>query len=80
MHELSLALSLLEGIEAECASRGGLRVRAVRLRLGARSGVSFDALEFAYTAACEGTPLAGSRLVAETTPGAELECIGLEVA
>ncbi|HUX68104.1 MAG TPA: hydrogenase maturation nickel metallochaperone HypA [Terriglobales bacterium] len=79
MHELSLALSLIEVVEQEAAARGGLRVRAVRLRVGALAGVSTEALAFAYEVACEGTGLAGSRLVAEATPGRELEVTGLEV-
>ncbi|HEY7837609.1 MAG TPA: hydrogenase maturation nickel metallochaperone HypA [Terriglobales bacterium] len=83
MHELSLAMNLIEAIEEvieqECAQRGGLRVRAVRLRVGALSGVSADALAFAYECACEGTGLAGTRLTAEATAGSELEIVGLEV-
>ena len=79
MHELSLAISLIEGIEAECAARGLPRVRAVHLRLGALSGVSQDALSFAYELACQGTALEGSHIVAETTAGRELEMLGLEI-
>ncbi|HVA63472.1 MAG TPA: hydrogenase maturation nickel metallochaperone HypA [Terriglobales bacterium] len=79
MHELSLALSLIEVVEEQAAARGGLRVRAVRLRVGTLAGVSDEALAFAYEIACEGTALAGSRLVTETTAGRELEVVGLEV-
>jgi hydrogenase nickel incorporation protein HypA/HybF len=79
MHELSLAMNLIEAIEEESAQRGGLRVRAVRMRVGALSGVSADALTFAYECACAGTGLAGSRLTAEATAGRELELLGLEV-
>jgi hydrogenase nickel incorporation protein HypA/HybF len=43
-------------------------VEAVHLRLGVFSGVDRDALLFAYELACEGSPLAGSRLVIETIP------------
>lgn len=79
MHELSLAMSLIEGIEEECALRDGLRVRAVFLRLGELSGVSADALGFAYTVAIQGTPLEGSRFVVEPTTGREIELFQLEV-
>ncbi|MGH9417084.1 MAG: hydrogenase/urease maturation nickel metallochaperone HypA [Terriglobales bacterium] len=79
MHELSLALSLLDGIETECAARGGLRARAARLRLGAASGVSADALQFAFETACQGTALEGLRLVTEATAGRELLLVELEV-
>ncbi|HXE30610.1 MAG TPA: hydrogenase maturation nickel metallochaperone HypA [Terriglobales bacterium] len=80
MHELSLAMSLIDGVEEECAARPGLKVRAVHLRLGALSGVNADALTFSYQLACQGTPLEGTALVTEATPGRELEIIGLEAA
>lgn len=67
MHELSIALSIIEGAEEEAARHGG-RVTAVHLRLGPLSGVVKDALLFSYELACENTPLAGSRLVIEESP------------
>lgn len=66
MHELSIAVSMVERILEECESRGGLQVEAVHLRLGVLSGVDKDALAFSYEIACEGTCLVGSRLVIET--------------
>jgi len=68
MHELSIAISMIEQIIEESESRGGLAVEAVHLKLGVFSGVDKDALLFAYELACEGTPLAGSRLQIETIP------------
>ncbi|MGH9466742.1 MAG: hydrogenase maturation nickel metallochaperone HypA [Terriglobales bacterium] len=79
MHELSLALSLLDGIEQECRDRALPRVRAVHLRIGAQAGVSVEALRFAYEVASADTSLADSRLVVEPAAGRELEMIGLEV-
>ncbi len=68
MHELSIAISMIEQIVEESENRGGLDVEAVHLKLGVFSGVDKDALLFAYELACEGTPLEGSRLVIETIP------------
>lgn len=68
MHELSIAISMIEQIIEESDSRGGLTVEAVHLRLGIFSGVSRDAISFAYELACEGTPLEGSRLSIEIVP------------
>jgi hydrogenase nickel incorporation protein HypA/HybF len=68
MHELSIAISMIDQIMEESDNRGGLDVEAVHLRLGVFSGVDRDALLFAYELACEGSPLAGSRLVIETIP------------
>src|ERR1700728_1005837 len=68
MHELSIAISMIEQIMEESENRGGLEVEVVHLRLGVFSGVDKDALLFAYELACEGSPLAGSRLVIESIP------------
>lgn len=68
MHELSIAVSMVERILEEAESRGGLHVEAVHLRLGALAGVDKDALLFSYGIACEDTALAGSRLLIETVP------------
>jgi hydrogenase nickel incorporation protein HypA/HybF len=68
MHELSIALSMIEGVLEESEHRGGVRVEAVHLKLGVFSGVDREALAFSYRLACEGTSLEGSRLVIEKVP------------
>ena len=68
MHELSIALSMIDQITEESANRGGLDVEAVHLRLGVFSGVDKDALQFSWELACEGSHLEGTRLVIETIP------------
>lgn len=68
MHELSIALSIIEGVEEEIARREDARVAAVYLKLGPLSGVVKDALLFSYQVACEGTLLEGSRLEIEEIP------------
>ena len=68
MHELSIALSLVDAAEEELRQHAGARVQTVYLKLGLLSGVVRDALEFSYEAACNGTPLEGSRLVIEEVP------------
>jgi hydrogenase nickel incorporation protein HypA/HybF len=67
MHELSIAVSILD-MAAEEAEARGVRVRAVHLRLGPLSGVVKDALLSAYDLAREGTPLARADLVVEEVP------------
>ncbi len=75
MHELSIACSLVE-IAAQSAQTAGVgRVEAVRLRLGALSGVVKDALLFSYDIAAAGTLLEGSRLEIEEVPVA-IHCAG----
>jgi hydrogenase nickel incorporation protein HypA/HybF len=68
MHELSIAISMIDQIAEESASRGGLEVEVVHMRLGIFAGIDKDALLFSYSLACEGTPLQGSQLIIETVP------------
>jgi hydrogenase nickel incorporation protein HypA/HybF len=68
MHELSIAVSMVDRIIEESESRGGLKVEAVHLKIGVLSGVDKDALLFSYEIACETTPLVGSKLVIEIIP------------
>ena len=68
MHELSIAMSMIEMAAEEAASRGGVQVNAIHLKLGPLSGVVKEALLFSYEVACEGTPLEGSRLIIEDVP------------
>ena len=68
MHELSIAMSMVEMATEEAARHGGGKVDALYLKLGRLSGVVKDALLFSWEVACEGTPLAGSRLVIEEVP------------
>ena len=68
MHELSIALSIVEEAGEEAVRQGGGQVCAVHLRLGPLSGVVKEALLFSYAIACEGTSLAGSTLVIEDIP------------
>ncbi|MGA9994950.1 MAG: hydrogenase maturation nickel metallochaperone HypA [Pyrinomonadaceae bacterium] len=68
MHELSIAMSMIEMAAEEAERRGGVSVHAIHLKLGDLSGVVKEALLFSYGMACEGTPLEGSRLVIEEVP------------
>jgi hydrogenase nickel incorporation protein HypA/HybF len=67
MHELSIALSLLDLVEEEAAARG-CRVAAIQLRLGPLSGVVREALASAFEMAREGTPMADAELIVEEVP------------
>jgi hydrogenase nickel incorporation protein HypA/HybF len=67
MHELSIAMSIVEMAEEEAQTRNVL-VSAVHLKLGMLSGVVKDALLSSYGMACDGTCLEGSRLIIEEVP------------
>ncbi len=68
MHELSIALSILDMIEEEARKHGNVRVLEIQLKLGCLSGVVKEALESAYQLAQEGTPFEETRLVIEEVP------------
>jgi hydrogenase nickel incorporation protein HypA/HybF len=68
MHELSIAMSIIEMVEEESRKHGGAQVTAVHLKLGALSGVVKEALLGSFEMACEDTVLKGSKLVVEDIP------------
>jgi hydrogenase nickel incorporation protein HypA/HybF len=67
VHELSIALSLIEAAEEEAARHSG-RVQAIHLKLGPLSGVIKDALVPAFEMAAAESTLANVRLLIEETP------------
>jgi hydrogenase nickel incorporation protein HypA/HybF len=67
VHELSIALNIVEMAEEE-AERREVTVDAVHLALGQLAGVVADALLFSYEMACVGTRLEGSRLIITDIP------------
>lgn len=68
MHELSIAMSMIEMAAEEAERQGADRVAAVHLKLGPLSGVVKDALLFSYEVASQGTRLEDSRLLIEEVP------------
>ncbi len=68
MHELSIAMSILELAEEEAERRGGVSVQAIYLKVGALSGVDKQALLSAYELATEQTAFAGCQLIVEEIP------------
>lgn len=68
MHELSIAMSIVEMAQEESDRRGGVQVHAVHLKVGQLSGVVREALCSCFEMACENTQLQGSQLVIEEVP------------
>lgn len=65
MHELAIMESTLDLALAQARQNGATRIRAVRLRIGALSGVVPDALQFAFEALVPGTLAEGAQLAIE---------------
>jgi hydrogenase nickel incorporation protein HypA/HybF len=68
MHELSIAMSILELAQEESERREGVTVTAIHVKVGALSGAVKEALEGCFEMACDGTPLQGVRLIVEEVP------------
>ncbi|MEU0392189.1 hydrogenase maturation nickel metallochaperone HypA [Streptomyces sp. NPDC006208] len=69
MHEMSIALAVVDQVEEAARSQGATAVRAVRLEVGELAGVVPDALAFSFELACAGTVLEGAELIARSVPG-----------
>jgi hydrogenase nickel incorporation protein HypA/HybF len=74
VHELSIAVAVVEQVE-DAASGRGRPVASLTLRIGELAGVVPEALDFSFGLAAEGTALAGARLLIETVE-ARAHCDG----
>ena len=63
MHEVGVAASILESVEAEARCRPEDRFIAVGVRIGELSNVDKDALEFAFEALTRNTPVPAAAAV-----------------
>ncbi|MGD9721993.1 MAG: hydrogenase maturation nickel metallochaperone HypA [Pirellulales bacterium] len=68
MHELSIAMSIIDIAADELERQGGGCIVAVHLKLGPLSGVVEEALTSAFELAREGSVLAQSTLEIESVP------------
>jgi hydrogenase nickel incorporation protein HypA/HybF len=78
MHELSIAVRVLEMVEQEVAAAGGGQVEEIVLRVGTLSGVSVAALAFAFEQAREQTIAATATLSITELP-VQVFCTACEV-
>ncbi len=69
MHEMSLAMAVIDQVEHAAAENGATAVSAVRVQVGELAGVVGDALRFSFSLACAGTVLEGAELLTEDVPG-----------
>lgn len=68
MHELSIAMSIVEIAEEEAERRALSRIQGVHLKLGALSGVVREALLSAYELAREGSRVEAAALIIQDVP------------
>jgi hydrogenase nickel incorporation protein HypA/HybF len=68
MHELSIALALVEQAEAIALREGAARLASITVTVGELSGVNPEALELAFPVAAENSLAREARLIIETVP------------
>jgi len=77
VHEVSIALSLLDLVEKKCREEGYQRVESVRVRVGKASGVLPEAFSFAWDVVKRDTIARDSRFTLELIPvGGTCEACG----
>ena len=69
MHELAVAQSIVDAVEARAAECNATRVKGVRLKIGEASGIVTDSLTFCFEMLASLDPtLAGAQLLIDTVP------------
>jgi hydrogenase nickel incorporation protein HypA/HybF len=79
MHELSIAMSILDLAEEEAEKHGEKQITAIHVKVGELSGVVAEALSNAYELAREQTRFEHCRLVIEQTLDADLLFSAIEL-
>jgi hydrogenase nickel incorporation protein HypA/HybF len=68
MHELGIAQSVLEAVQAEAAKHEGAKAAKVGLRIGELAAIDPEALRFAFEALTRETDLEGMEVEIEMCP------------
>lgn len=68
MHELSIAVSLVEEVEAILSKENAEKVLSLEVSIGEISGVEREPFEFCFPLAAEGTALEKARLEIKEVP------------
>lgn len=69
MHELAIAQSIVEVVEARASECNAARVKSVRLQIGEASGVLAESLAFCFEMlASQDQMLSGAQLAIDTVP------------
>jgi hydrogenase nickel incorporation protein HypA/HybF len=69
MHEMSIALNIIDIAGDQAAANGASVVHAIHADVGALAGVEVQSLAFCFDVARAGTPVEGAELVINEIPG-----------
>ncbi len=62
MHEMSIAMNIVDIVSATVKDHQADKVNSIDLEIGSLSGILIDSLTFCFDAACKGTPAEGATL------------------
>jgi len=74
MHELSIAMSIVDLVEEEARKANASVISKVEVEIGTMAGIENDALLFAWDSVVQGTMAQGSSLVIHSIQG-EAHCL-----
>ena len=77
MHELSIALGIVELAENEAKKAGGNEIEIIELEIGKLSGIEMEALDFAWPVATKGTMLENAKMKIQN-PAGKAKCMECE--
>ncbi|NTU67491.1 MAG: hydrogenase maturation nickel metallochaperone HypA [Chlorobiaceae bacterium] len=79
MHEMSIAMSIVESVAERARQEGCERVTGIEIVVGRLSGVQVESLRFCFDAATRGTPVEGAELsIEDREPSGACDACGAE--
>jgi len=69
MHEMSIAMSIVDIACKEAQKDGAPSISKIELDVGTLAGIMVDSLKFCYDSVCKGTLAENSELVVNEVPG-----------
>ncbi|MCF6237510.1 MAG: hydrogenase maturation nickel metallochaperone HypA [Candidatus Marinimicrobia bacterium] len=69
MHEMSIAMSIVDIACKEAQKDGAKSISVIELDVGKLAGVMVDSLMFCYESVCKGTPAENSKLLVNEVTG-----------
>ena len=68
MHEMSIAMSVMDILRDEMARHNAATLRSVRLNIGRMSAIVPESLSFCFNVITEGTDMEGAQLIMDIIP------------
>ncbi|ABB24318.1 hydrogenase maturation nickel metallochaperone HypA [Pelodictyon luteolum] len=69
MHEMSIAMSIVDAVDAKARAEGAVRISLIELKIGKLAGILPEALRFCFSAAATGSLAGQAQLVIDEPDG-----------